>query len=83
MPLYDYACEACGRFSATRPLKEFDRPVPCPRCAAMAPRALGVPALLGRSARGRGGTADAGYRRLGHASGCACCPRPRAGAGSA
>ncbi|HEX7864809.1 MAG TPA: FmdB family zinc ribbon protein [Variovorax sp.] len=77
MPLYDYACESCGRFCATRPLKEFDQPAPCPRCGAMAPRALGVPALLGRSARGQSGTADVGYGRLSHASGCACCPRPR------
>jgi len=74
MPLYDYACESCGRFSAARPLKEFDQPMPCPGCGAPAPRALTTPAVLGRMARGQGEAGEAGYRRLRHAAACACCP---------
>jgi len=74
VPLYDYACAACGRFSASRPMKEFDQPAPCPGCGTPAPRALVAPALLGRAARREPASGDASYGRLRHAQGCACCP---------
>ncbi|WP_415139278.1 FmdB family zinc ribbon protein [Ottowia sp.] len=73
MPLYDHACERCGRFSASRPLRAFDQPAPCPGCGASSPRAPTAPAVLGNAARRRRGPADGGYQRLSHASGCACC----------
>ncbi|WP_093384307.1 FmdB family zinc ribbon protein [Variovorax sp. OV329] len=77
MPLYDYACAGCGRFSATRPLQQFDQPAPCPACGDMAPRALTVPALLGRAAHRNDAQRDDGQVRLRHvaSSGCSCCPR--------
>ncbi|WP_423458271.1 FmdB family zinc ribbon protein [Ottowia sp. VDI28] len=73
MPLYDYTCESCGRFSAARPVREFDAPAPCPGCGVLAPRALTAPAVLGRTARQQRAPDDAGYRRLQHAAGCGCC----------
>jgi putative FmdB family regulatory protein len=75
MPIYDYACSDCGRFTAVRPLREFDRPTACPECGREAPRALSAPALLGRAARrGDGSASESGsYARLGHGGGCQCC----------
>ncbi|HYP82687.1 zinc ribbon domain-containing protein [Variovorax sp.] len=74
MPLYDYACQACGRFSAMRPLREFDRPVPCPACGAPSERALSVPAVLGRASRQDDAPSGGAYPRLRHPARCACCP---------
>jgi len=73
MPLYDYECRRCGRFSATRPLKEFDQPAPCPACGALAMRALTAPALIGDADRRKVPSADGRYARLRHPSSCGCC----------
>lgn len=40
MPVYDYLCDACGPFTAMRPMAECDKPNTCPACGARAPRAL-------------------------------------------
>jgi len=72
MPSYDYACERCGPFVARQALALFDRPAPCPVCAAESARTLSVPALMG-GRRDRSGAGDPGYRRLRHGSACGCC----------
>jgi putative FmdB family regulatory protein len=45
MPLYDYICERCGSFREWRSLAESGDAVPCPGCAAPAPRAISAPYL--------------------------------------
>lgn len=45
MPLYDYACERCGPFSARVPMAEAGLPVTCPGCAMAAPRTISAPQL--------------------------------------
>ena len=69
MPTYDYECADCGPFSEVRPMAEFDRPQPCPDCAAPAPRLLTAPALGGVAQEAGGSAAPAAA----HAGGCACC----------
>ena len=39
MPTYDYLCDDCGPFTATRPMAECEAPNACPECGAKAPRA--------------------------------------------
>lgn len=70
MPTYDYGCERCGPFSASRPMAEFADPQPCPECGDAAPRVfLSAPALgSGMSA----GPAMPTAARA-HPGGCACC----------
>lgn len=72
MPTYDYACPDCGPFTDVRPMAEYDRPQPCPSCAALAPRLLTAPAL-------GGGAQDPGSAPVArsHPGGCACCAAPR------
>lgn len=96
MPVYDYACAACGPFTAFRPMADYDKPAPCEGCGAAAPRAiLTAPALASMDAGARRGMAVNERsrhepRRSGgsHPSGCGCCgPSARmkaavAGAGS-
>ena len=81
MPLYDYACAACGPFSAYRPMSEFDRPAPCNTCGAQAPRAiLKAPALAMMESGARQGMEvnersrhEPRLSRSAHPSGCGCC----------
>lgn len=80
MPTYSYRCAQCGPFAAVRRMADFDQSAPCPVCASDAVRTLTVPALLGtrrgsqRDGTKRDGDDDAaGYRRLTHPAGCACC----------
>ncbi|HUN39550.1 MAG TPA: zinc ribbon domain-containing protein [Acetobacteraceae bacterium] len=47
MPVYEYACGACGGFAAERPMAEYDLPAPCPACGQAAPRALTLPQVAG------------------------------------
>jgi len=55
MPLYEYACDDCGGFAASRPMAESARPAPCPVCGEPAPRILSVTAVgHGRGRRRRG-----------------------------
>ena len=40
MPVYDYACEACGPFTVLRPMAQFRDPHDCPDCGAECGRAF-------------------------------------------
>ena len=72
MPLYTYACDQHGEFSAWGKMSESDQPQPCPACAELAPRALAHPAVAGGTAAAAGDTAAAaptpsfGGHRCGH-----------------
>lgn len=76
MPLYTYACQDHGEFSAWSRMAESDAPQPCPSCTGPAQRALARPALGGRA------SGEAAINGAGDASGCmaeapslggACC----------
>lgn len=83
MPIYDYACDACGPFTAMRPMAQFLAPCACPECGAGATRtALSAPAIVGGSAGGRVAFAatepSASPSRpasAAHPAGCGCCVR--------
>ncbi len=45
MPLYEYACEAHGRFDETRRFSESAAPCACPQCGVDAPRVFSLPRL--------------------------------------
>ncbi|HMR32972.1 MAG TPA: zinc ribbon domain-containing protein [Geminicoccaceae bacterium] len=72
MPLYTYACDHHGEFSAWGKLATSDEPQPCPSCATPAPRALARPAIGGR------GGEDGGFEGCG-AGDCCTAPSPAAG----
>ena len=78
MPTYDYACDACGPFSAVRPMAEYQLPHPCPGCGAPSARdLLSVPAFHGMD-RARRVAMETNERsanapRRSHRAGCACC----------
>lgn len=87
MPLYDYRCDACGDFTAMRPMSMSGAPAHCPHCGAQAARVLAATPMLG--------LLDAGVRiahetneraanapqssgaylgaRARHRPGCGCC----------
>ena len=80
MPVYDYLCDACGPFSAMRPMAEFQAPHPCQGCGAEARRAmLTAPAFaaMDGAARRAGTTnersAHAPVRAKRHPPSCGCC----------
>ncbi len=85
MPMYDYACATCGPFTAYRPMSEYDKPLACEDCGAMAPRAiLRAPALAMMDAGARSGMAVNERSRheprkssRAHPSGCGCCSTSR------
>jgi putative FmdB family regulatory protein len=81
MPVYEYLCEGCGRFTLMRSMSEYELPADCPLCQASAPRVvLTAPycstvsprtclaqAANVRSAGGRASSGDA------HGTSCSCC----------
>ena len=80
MPAYDYLCEACGPFTAVRPMAEFQAPHPCVECGELARRAmLTAPAFSGldggtrraNSTNERSANAPSRGRR--HPASCGCC----------
>jgi putative FmdB family regulatory protein len=78
MPVYDYACEGCGPFTAMRPMAECDASHPCPECGEDAARAwLSAPRLGVMSPQRRNAFAtnerSAQAPRSSHGAGCACC----------
>lgn len=83
MPIYDYACDACGPFTALRPMALFRDPCACPECGGGAARiVVSAPALIGGSTSGRVAFAatepSASAARPGpaaHPAGCGCCVR--------
>jgi putative FmdB family regulatory protein len=75
MPLYTYACDRHGEFSAWGRMAQSDAPQPCPTCTEPAPRALAHPALGGRSsdeamACGMGGCGEAAGSAATMGGGC-------------
>ena len=84
MPVYDYVCDACGPFTAMRPMAECDQPHDCPQCSADAPRAfLTAPHFSTMSSERRRAHAtnersahapktSADYKAS-HGAGCSCC----------
>lgn len=76
MPLYSYACTACGPFSAMRSLADFQQPTACPMCSRPAERTLAAPRVLGRAQRREQNYPDSSsaYRLMSHnTSACQCC----------
>ncbi len=84
MAVYDYLCDACGPFTATRPMAECDESHDCPECGAAARRALlTAPHFSTMSSEHR--RAHAANERSSHAprtsaefkaahgAGCSCC----------
>ena len=53
MPIYAFACEACGEFDVTRGMADAAAPAACPTCGATARRVFSPPglALLARPMR--------------------------------
>lgn len=43
MPLYDYRCDDCGRFTDRRPMSEAAAPADCPTCRTPARRIISAP----------------------------------------
>ncbi len=74
MPFYDYDCDACGPFTAMRPMAAYADPAECPACGAMAPRQMAAP-LVGGGPVVAAPAAGAPSR---HSGGCGCCA-PRRG----
>ncbi|WP_103122596.1 FmdB family zinc ribbon protein [Methylopila sp. Yamaguchi] len=84
MPTYDYECDACGPFTAVRPMARFQDPCACPRCTEEAPRSiLSAPAIASGSPEARVAGARSESRAAayapaasaGHPAGCGCCVR--------
>ncbi|MGU3360885.1 FmdB family zinc ribbon protein [Methylobacterium sp. M6A4_1b] len=80
MPVYDYACEACGPFTVLRPMAQFRDPHDCPDCGTSCGRAfLTAPNLASMDAGRRKAHATnersqhAPRKSSGHGPGCGCC----------
>jgi len=77
MPLYDYSCPRCGRFSALRPMAQHDQPQPCPQCGAISARMLSAVAIIGSSSSSSSSSSGAfsggSGGRYRHMGGCSCC----------
>ena len=43
MPLYEYRCHDCGEFTALRSLADYNAPMYCPECNAVAVKIVSVP----------------------------------------
>lgn len=82
MPFYDYECDACGEFTALRPMAEFASPQSCPGCGEAAPRVLVTAPMLATMDAGkrtamatneRSAHAPKSSKALGHGPNCGCC----------
>ncbi|WP_264046995.1 FmdB family zinc ribbon protein [Methylobacterium flocculans] len=80
MPVYDYACEACGPFTVLRPMAQFRDPHDCPDCGSSCGRAfLTAPNLASMDAGRRKAHATnersqhAPRKSSAHGPGCGCC----------
>ena len=86
MPVYEYACEACGPFTALRPMAQFKDPHDCPDCGdAVRPRLPHRAADLAGMDAGPGAahatnerSRHAPRRSSGHGAGCGCCTPKKA-----
>lgn len=90
MPVYDYDCVKCGRFTAMRPMARSAHPLECPDCGTPAPRAFfTAPAIAGMDAGRRNAiatnerSANEPRQSKAHGAGCGCCsgstPKPGIG----
>ena len=84
MPAYDYLCDACGPFTAVRPMAEFQLPHICDVCGESARRAiLTAPAFAGMDGVARHASATnersshAPTRAKRHPASCGCCKSGR------
>lgn len=82
MPVYEYACEECGPFTALRPMSEYDQPCACPDCETSSKRVmLTAPHLASMNANKRNAMAvnersshePISSKSLGHGPNCGCC----------
>ncbi|MCX4176232.1 MULTISPECIES: FmdB family zinc ribbon protein [Paraburkholderia] len=72
MPIYEYACDACGTFDSIRPVARRDERTPCPDCGLLSPRiASGSTVLLAQ--RGGNMPVEEGAYGFRHQGGCGCC----------
>ncbi len=73
MPLYEYACRACGnRFEQRLRYDDRLKQQPCPKCgAAQASLCMSVPSLVGAATSATNGT---GCQSTGGACGCGRFP---------
>ena len=85
MPVYDYACEACGPFTVLRPMAQFKDPHDCPDCGTACGRAfLTAPNLASMDAGRRKAfatnerSAHAPRKSSAHGAGCGCCSGTKA-----
>ncbi len=90
MPVYDYACEACGPFTVLRPMAQFKDPHDCPDCGTACGRAfLTAPNLASMDAGRRKAfavnerSAHVPRKSSGHGAGCGCCSGTKAKSGPA
>lgn len=76
MPLYEYECERCGRFTELRPMSMAAEPCDCPSCARAAPRIISAPRLACMSSENRRAwernERSAHAPRVSKRSGCGC-----------
>jgi putative FmdB family regulatory protein len=91
MPVYEYRCDACGVFNATRPMAEYLEPYGCPGCGTSAPRVLltapglaamdgGRRAALGVNERSAHAPQQAAVHTHGPQCGCGSARAPAASA---
>ncbi|MFI8690778.1 zinc ribbon domain-containing protein [Stutzerimonas kunmingensis] len=86
MPIYEYDCDACGDFTALRPMSVRSEPCDCPACGTPSPRVIrtapGLATMAGstRAAHETNERAShapktvteyAASKR--HPAGCSCC----------
>ena len=53
MPIYGYACEACGPFTDMQPMSRSSEPMPCPDCGNDAPRSISAPFIANMDPKNR------------------------------
>ena len=81
MPVYDYACQTHGVFTALRPMSKSAEPCDCPDCGQTAQRVfVSVPnfALMDGGKRTAYATNERAAHapkssKTGHGAGCSCC----------
>ena len=80
MPTYEYACPACGEFTALRPMAQRQDPLACPDCGApavrvfaTAPAYTGLPAAVRQAHATNERSAHEPRQSSRHGAGCSCC----------
>ncbi|RKE26252.1 putative FmdB family regulatory protein [Paraburkholderia sp. BL23I1N1] len=72
MPIYEYACDACGTFDAIRPVSMRDERMSCPECGLLSPRIVSGSTVLLAQRAGKM-PAEEGAYGFRHQGGCGCC----------